>query len=304
LDLAPLVDPNSWCERRESNPHALRRWNLNPVRLPIPPLSRRIGHFNRDVRPILSAARASVGFSETQPGPEPRLSRGARVAPCTSNSHPGDARRPLRKLSSRIRSCCPNACAGRSKPSTALRAAQTTLPTRATPVPMQSDSQALAAYNRRTRRASNAASPSSSKDSVFAPTGRCYRTNGTADPATSRPARRLRAGRGARNATPTPPNCSTTAAARPTRSAACCSAPTRSTTPPENLKQSDAICSALQLINHWQDVAIDWRRTRRHTARRRLDLGALRRDEAHLANQPLRRRLPRLDETPPDDARA
>ena len=30
-----------WCERRDSNPHAVRRWNLNPVRLPIPPLSHR-----------------------------------------------------------------------------------------------------------------------------------------------------------------------------------------------------------------------------------------------------------------------
>src|SRR5258708_34126646 len=30
----------TWCERRASNPHAFRRWNLNPVRLPIPPLSR------------------------------------------------------------------------------------------------------------------------------------------------------------------------------------------------------------------------------------------------------------------------
>ena len=29
-----------WCERRDSNPHALRHWNLNPGRLPIPPLSR------------------------------------------------------------------------------------------------------------------------------------------------------------------------------------------------------------------------------------------------------------------------
>jgi squalene synthase HpnC len=28
----------------------------------------------------------------------------------------------------------------------------------------------------------------------------------------------------------------------------------------ENLMRSDAICSALQLINHWQDVAIDWRK--------------------------------------------
>ena len=26
-----------WCERRDSNPHAFRRRNLNPVRLPIPP---------------------------------------------------------------------------------------------------------------------------------------------------------------------------------------------------------------------------------------------------------------------------
>src|SRR5690606_18703164 len=30
-----------WCERGDSNPHALRHWNLNPGRLPIPPLSRR-----------------------------------------------------------------------------------------------------------------------------------------------------------------------------------------------------------------------------------------------------------------------
>ena len=26
----------------------------------------------------------------------------------------------------------------------------------------------------------------------------------------------------------------------------------------ENLRRSDAVCSALQLINHWQDVGIDW----------------------------------------------
>jgi len=30
----------------------------------------------------------------------------------------------------------------------------------------------------------------------------------------------------------------------------------------ENLKRSDAICSSLQLINFWQDVAIDWRKQR------------------------------------------
>ena len=27
---------------------------------------------------------------------------------------------------------------------------------------------------------------------------------------------------------------------------------------PANLRDSDAICSSLQLINHWQDVAVDW----------------------------------------------
>ncbi len=31
-------------------------------------------------------------------------------------------------------------------------------------------------------------------------------------------------------------------------------------TAPERLAWSDAICSALQLINHWQDVAIDWQK--------------------------------------------
>lgn len=30
----------------------------------------------------------------------------------------------------------------------------------------------------------------------------------------------------------------------------------------ENLKNSDAICSALQLINFWQDIAIDWEKQR------------------------------------------
>lgn len=30
----------------------------------------------------------------------------------------------------------------------------------------------------------------------------------------------------------------------------------------ENLRQSDAICSALQLINFWQDIAIDWEKQR------------------------------------------
>ena len=31
---------------------------------------------------------------------------------------------------------------------------------------------------------------------------------------------------------------------------------------PDNLRDSDAICSALQLINFWQDIAIDWQKQR------------------------------------------
>ncbi|MHB1372797.1 MAG: squalene synthase HpnC [Thauera sp.] len=31
---------------------------------------------------------------------------------------------------------------------------------------------------------------------------------------------------------------------------------------PENLRRSDAICSSLQLINFWQDVAVDWHKQR------------------------------------------
>src|SRR5690606_26919935 len=34
-----------WCERRDSNSHGLPRWNLNPVRLPVPPLSPRSGRW-------------------------------------------------------------------------------------------------------------------------------------------------------------------------------------------------------------------------------------------------------------------
>ena len=45
------LTPN-WCERRDSNPHAFRRWNLNPVRLPIPPLSRSRNYNRKGPLPI------------------------------------------------------------------------------------------------------------------------------------------------------------------------------------------------------------------------------------------------------------
>lgn len=33
-------------------------------------------------------------------------------------------------------------------------------------------------------------------------------------------------------------------------------------TAPENLRRSDCICTALQLVNFWQDIALDWRKGR------------------------------------------
>ena len=55
--------------------------------------------------------------------------------------------------------------------------------------------------------------------------------------------------------------CSTIAAARPTRSGACC-CNSSAATKPDLLQQSDAICTGLQLANFWQDIAIDWRKGR------------------------------------------
>jgi len=40
---------------------------------------------------------------------------------------------------------------------------------------------------------------------------------------------------------------------------------------PENLRRSDCVCSALQLINHWQDVAIDWAKPRVYLPQEDLD---------------------------------
>jgi squalene synthase HpnC len=69
-----------------------------------------------------------------------------------------------------------------------------------------------------------------------------------------------------------------------------------------SLSQSDAICSALQLINHWQDVAIDWRKNadgvppgpHLHSAAAH---DAFRRDRGASGAGRLRRGLPRTDET-------
>jgi len=49
----------------------------------------------------------------------------------------------------------------------------------------------------------------------------------------------------------------------------------------ENLRDSDAICSALQLINFWQDVAIDWNKARIYLPQE--DLGRFAVTEEHIA---------------------
>lgn len=43
----------------------------------------------------------------------------------------------------------------------------------------------------------------------------------------------------------------------------------------ENLRDSDRICSALQLINHWQDVAVDWVKPRIYLPQEDLDRFAI-----------------------------
>lgn len=50
---------------------------------------------------------------------------------------------------------------------------------------------------------------------------------------------------------------------------------------PLQLEQSDAICSSLQLINHWQDVAIDWYKPRVYLPQEDLDRFNI--SDAHIA---------------------
>lgn len=53
------------------------------------------------------------------------------------------------------------------------------------------------------------------------------------------------------------------------------------TASPRNLEDSDAICSALQLINFWQDVAVDWKKARIYLPLS--DMGRFGVTEAHIA---------------------
>ena len=56
-----------WCERRDSNSHRLPHWNLNPARLPIPPLSLEIhiklsGHIEHQIILQNKPLKASLSY--------------------------------------------------------------------------------------------------------------------------------------------------------------------------------------------------------------------------------------------------
>jgi squalene synthase HpnC len=51
----------------------------------------------------------------------------------------------------------------------------------------------------------------------------------------------------------------------------------------QNLRDADAICTALQLINFWQDVAVDWQKERIYLPREDMDRFGV--TESHIAEQ-------------------
>jgi hypothetical protein len=180
--------------------------------------------------------------------PPPPTSRRRRRTTRISRSRPGSARR---------------ACGPPSPRSTGSRAPPTTSPTKG----RRSGPAAARPARLRRRPGGHRAGATD-----LWPLARSVRPAGPGDArlraarsAAGRPALGLRAGRreDARRqpAMPTAPNCWTTAAARPTRSAGCCCISMPSTMR-SRWRSSDAICSALQLINFWQDIGVDLPRGR------------------------------------------
>jgi hypothetical protein len=147
-------------------------------------------------------------------------------------------------------------CASRSRSSTALRAAPTTLPTKA----MRHRKNAWRRWPP-TWLSWSTSSRHAAANTAVRRTGRSHRHPRPANPAIPRPARRLRAGCRQEALRRLPGTARLLPAfgqpGRPTGAASVW--PHRSLI---HLEQSDCICSALQLINFWQDVAIDWQKDR------------------------------------------
>lgn len=66
---AEKVGDGSWCERGESNPHGFPHRNLNPARLPVPPLSRTDEGSSGSPHPL--SASYGVGVADTSGPTEP-----------------------------------------------------------------------------------------------------------------------------------------------------------------------------------------------------------------------------------------
>ena len=101
-------------------------------------------------------------------------------------------------------------------------------------------------------------------------------------------AERVPAGRRRRPATRRGTRCSITAGDRRIRLGGSCCASSAYDSDASLDRQSDAVCTALQLTNFWQDLAIDWRRGRLYRAARRS--GAPPAQPADLDARPLSRR--------------
>src|SRR6476619_252369 len=120
----PATFPNSfaslWCGRRDSNPHTLRRQDLNLLRLPIPP---------RPQRSKLRTVRAAIphGLTRRRP-PRQDLTTPANAAPATGQEPPVNAREHVGQIlgnQARAEFGCrlpmqPDARAGRLEPFHAL----------------------------------------------------------------------------------------------------------------------------------------------------------------------------------------
>ena len=170
---------------------------------------------------------------------------------------------PLRELSSRLAPAAARDAAARSPRSTRSRASPTTSPTKAT-CRRRSGSRcsttgAAVCTPAPCRRAAQRAV--CRDDAVFVALGDTIRRVPAAGHAVRRSAQRVPAGRRPSSATRRGTTCWTTAGDRRTRSAgSCCASP--ATTIRQLDGASDAVCTALQLTNFWQDLASDWARGR------------------------------------------
>jgi hypothetical protein len=107
-----LRDGRQWCGRGDSNPHALRRQNLNLVRLPIPPLP-------HGANSTATSTATGARLHGTSPGDDAAAKRkSAETAAATATSRPARQHatphsRNRHEHQNRPAGCLPCACRGR-----------------------------------------------------------------------------------------------------------------------------------------------------------------------------------------------